>query len=67
VILNYLLIFLHLGLFLKNKICTALQLRKAIEDTNSGTKLGHQKRTVFRSPAMESLLSNRPMDNDLDV
>ncbi|VVC29034.1 Hypothetical protein CINCED_3A021062 [Cinara cedri] len=40
------------------------ELRKAIEDTNSGTKLGHHKTTSFRSAAMESLLSNRHTEDD---
>ncbi|XP_026822321.1 chloride channel protein 2 isoform X1 [Rhopalosiphum maidis] len=43
------------------------ELRKAIEDTNSGTKLGHHKTSGYRSAAMESLLSNRRMDDDYDV
>uniref|UniRef100_A0A2S2PDD0 Chloride channel protein 2 n=1 Tax=Schizaphis graminum TaxID=13262 RepID=A0A2S2PDD0_SCHGA len=43
------------------------ELRKAIEDTNSGTKLGHHKTSGYRSAAMESLLSNRRMDEDYDV
>lgn len=42
------------------------ELRKAIEDTNSGTKLGHHKTSGFRSAAMESLLNNRHID-DIDV
>lgn len=48
-------------------ITFTFQLRKAIEDTNSGAKLGHHKTTGFRSAAMESLLHNRQTEDDYEV